>query len=162
MRLTFFSLASLCLLSLSAHASVTYNLALNGTPFSGTGAITLATAPTSTGLSNYTAGQFSNLFFNIDGQTFSTATGGAVSAVQFLNGSFYDITFSQQLGNTPNRYSLQTTALFSFSYNNLQSGEIGTITSSLAPVSVTPEPSSFGLLATGMLGVAGVLRRRFI
>ena len=28
------------------------------------------------------------------------------------------------------------------------------------PVSVTPEPSSFALLGTGILGIAGVLKRR--
>ncbi len=31
----------------------------------------------------------------------------------------------------------------------------------MTPASVTPEPSSFALLGTGMLGVAGVLRKRF-
>ena len=30
-----------------------------------------------------------------------------------------------------------------------------------APVAVTPEPSSFALLGTGILGMAGVLKRRF-
>ena len=29
------------------------------------------------------------------------------------------------------------------------------------PASVTPEPSSIALLGTGMLGIAGVMRKRF-
>ena len=33
-------------------------------------------------------------------------------------------------------------------------------TFSLAPTSVTPEPSSIGLLSTGLLGLAGFYRRR--
>ena len=33
--------------------------------------------------------------------------------------------------------------------------------SATAPVTVTPEPSSFALLGTGILGVAGMMKRRF-
>jgi PEP-CTERM motif len=37
----------------------------------------------------------------------------------------------------------------------------GAFTSS-APTSVTPEPSTFALLGTGILGVAGMMRRKFL
>ena len=60
-------------------------------------------------------------------------------------------------------YELSTGAATYFTLN-LDGQEIATGTISVEPAStlaVTPEPSSIALLGTGMLGVAGVVRKRF-
>ncbi len=54
---------------------------------------------------------------------------------------------SQQAPNTNN-----------FVFGNISYVPAGT---ALQPVAVTPEPSSVALLGTGILGAAGVLRKRF-
>ena len=48
--------------------------------------------------------------------------------------------------------------------NDLYVGSLSlasTTTTSTAPTSVTPEPSSILLLGTGLLGIAGVLKQRY-
>jgi hypothetical protein len=45
--------------------------------------------------------------------------------------------------------------------NNLFAGQTYLFTETVAPTAITPEPSSIGLLATGMLGIAGMVRRKF-
>lgn len=141
-----------------ACASVIYDLTLtatsdtDGTPlamYDGTGTITLSSAPSSTGQTNYTS---ATVTFLIDGESFS----GTATGVQFLDGNFRNAAFSEQIGTSPSRFDLQTTSLFAFYYDNELQEASGTITSSLA---TTPLPATLPLFAGG-LGFVGYLTRR--
>ena len=68
--------------------------------------------------------------------------GGALAFIDVLDGA---------VGNFNDAY------VPFFSEGSVNAG--GTFTT--LPASVTPEPSSFALLGTGLLGVAGVMRKRF-
>jgi hypothetical protein len=144
------------------HASpITYDLVLTadkGSPFSGTGTLTIDSAPSTTTVSNYTSGSgLENLTFTIDGQNFSMKDPGVSGTlVQFVNGALSDITFSEEIGASPYRFALHSTANYAFYYDNELKVSTGTITA-IAPA---PEPGSLALLGTGLLGGAGVLFRR--
>jgi hypothetical protein len=143
-----------------AYASVVYDLTLTATfdtdgtltPYNGTGTITLSSAPSLTMESDYASAPVT---FLIDGQSFS----GTATAVQFLDGNFRNASFSEQIGNSPMRFDLQTSGVYAFYYDNELKEASGTITSSLAPVSTTPLPATFPLFAGG-LGFVGYLTRR--
>ena len=146
----------------AASAAVTYNLTLTDASdptYSGTGVLTVDFAASATGLTQYNAAQVSGLSVTIDGQTF-TAAPGAVSAVQFLDGKLRDITFSQEIGASPNRYDLQMTSQYQFSYNNELSNAYGTISASPAGPKGVPEPATWGLMIVGIGLVGAALRRR--
>jgi hypothetical protein len=144
-----------------ASASVIYNLTLtatadtDGTPLStynGTGTITLDFAPSATGQTSYSPA-LEAVTFLIDGESFS----GNASSVQFLNGIFRNATFAETKGNTPFRFTLDTTGTFAFFYADGRQDATGTITSSLA--ATTPLPGALPLFAGG-LGVMGLLNWR--
>ena len=137
-----------------AYASVVYDLTLTDTSnatYDGTGTITLSSAPSPTGLSTPVSAAVT---FLVDGESFS----GTATSVEFLDGNFYNATFSEQIGSNPVRFDLQTSGVYAFYYNNEQSEASGTITSTLAPAA-TPIPAALPLFASG-LGAIGLLARR--
>jgi PEP-CTERM motif len=162
---------SLFLVSASVvmHASpITYNITLTpdaGSLYGGTGSFTIEGAPAASGDSVYkvSLGNLDALSFTIDNETFSLAGSTGTALVEFQNGSLYDITFSEQIGTTPYRFALMSTADYAFSYDNLQKTSYGTFTASPATTvnnSPVPEPGSIALLGTGLLAGAGAIFRR--
>src|SRR5580698_9604746 len=147
------------------HAStITYNVTLTPSSdgYGGSGTITLASAPAIAGISTFSQanGQLQNLTFTIDNQTFSLA-GYPSATVEFLDGQLYNISFAQTIGASPNRFTLDTSGVYAFYYNNGQSESDGSIaatpadfpdesssTPQPAGASATPEPGSIILLAT--------------
>ena len=161
----FFAAAVLLSASLVARAdSINYALTLTPTSgsFNGSGSFTIVGSPQSTGLSTFQGATLTALNFSVDGQSFTLA-GDSNADVTFLNGSLYSLQFAEQVGASPNRFDLQTNgSTYAFYYNNELSESSGTVTATPAiSTAVTPEPSSFLLLGTGLLGTAGVMRKRF-
>jgi hypothetical protein len=158
------------------HAStITYNVTLTPSSdgYGGSGTITLASSPAIAGISTFSQanGQLQNLTFTIDNQTFSLA-GYPSATVEFLDGQLYNISFAQTIGTSPNRFTLDTSGVYAFYYNNGQSESAGSITASLADTpsnpsssqpptaSATPEPGTLILLATALIGGGFFVFRR--
>jgi hypothetical protein len=148
----------------AAHAdTVTYDLTLtattdtDGTPlttYDGTGTITLSSAPSVSGQTDYGTYQAA-VTFTIDGQSFS----GFATQVQFQDGNFRNATFSEQIGSSPVRFALSTTGEYIFYYGNLLEDAVGSITATPAP---TPLPAALPFFAAGLgaLGLLGWRKKR--
>lgn len=172
MRLSFSALvlAAACLFATAAHADTAYTFSFSGTEISGSGGFTLTdTSDPAAFLVTSITGQVNgenissllatgafhnndNLFYNTsdyldgDGVAFHLANGADVAIFYFNQDWFFagDGNFTLDEGGTQVApQSPLRVSRFSF-----------------APAAVTPEPSSFALLGTGILGATGVLRRR--
>lgn len=148
----------------AARADVIYTLTLTptqGSLYGGTGSVTLASAPSANGISNYSGSSLIALSFLIDGQTFGLA-GYPGASIQFLDGGLRNISFAELIGGSPHRYNLQTSGVYAFYYNDLLVGSYGTFAASPVP-SLIPEPSSLALLAVALTSgvcLLAVRRRR--
>jgi hypothetical protein len=174
--LRLFALALPFLALPALHAStITYDVTLTPTsgPYGGSGTLTIASPPANSGISTFSQadGSLQGLSFTVDNQTFSLS-GYPGATVEFLNGQLYNIGFAQTVGASPNRFTLDTSGVYAFYYNNGQSESAGSITASLADTpsnpsssqpptaSATPEPGTLILLATALIGGGFFVFRR--
>ena len=189
MRPTLFALAALCLSSLAAHADTIFDLNATLEYGSVSGTLTLNASSTAfsavdltyvgiNGVYNFTTISSQYFPYTIYSPTISEVesvgsipTGRAAlelnlplsSLVGYEGGSICTATFTSACSTTGGYpYPIGTPSFITGT--NLGEGGYDAFTSgTLTPVSsVTPEPSTFALLGTGLLGFAGVVRKRFI
>jgi hypothetical protein len=142
-----------------------------GTLANGTGSFEINTPPL-TGINqqstykptNTTGDILESLSFTINGQTFNLSDATGNQFVQFTSGSLNAIQYAGTEKDGIFTLSFDTSGL-TFTYDDQDTGlsATGAISLNGAPITVgaTPEPSSLALLGTGVLGAAGVLRRKF-
>src|SRR5580698_1441743 len=103
-----FSLTVLAPTMLHADSIITYDLVPDaGSAFGGTVTITLASPVATSGQVDYTMSTgLENVVFDIDNQQFTLSPATGNTLVRFLDGQLNDITFSEEIGSSPDRFSL--------------------------------------------------------
>lgn len=91
---------------------------------------------------------------------FTSSTGADILDIVNSFFSTYDLKSAVSLTGSPlfNATSTATLDRGNLILSNL--GSTATFQAQLTPAAVTPEPSSFALLATGLVGIGGLLRKR--
>ena len=157
------------------HASpITYQMTFTSGGYTGTGALTLASEPSSSGTTSDTLAnqQLQGLTFTVAGHTFDFS-GDPSASVQFINGQITKINFSQAAGQVPAPYTVEFADGFSLYGSDLSHALVSgsfNVTPSFIPddtgstepptTSPTPEPGTLILLATALLGGGFLLFRR--
>lgn len=158
------------------HASTaTYQMTFTSGSHTGTGILTLASQPASSGVISDTVAnqQLQHLTFTVAGQTFDFSSDPSAS-VQFVNGQISKINFGEVAGQAAASYTLVlangfslygsdlATPLVSGSFNVTPSfvpGDNAT-TEPPAAASPTPEPRTLLLVVTALAGGGFLLFRR--
>jgi hypothetical protein len=142
--------------------TVTYDLYLtptDGSPYSGSGLLTLNRAVSNAGIDHFDASDVASLTFTIDGHTFELGTPTfTLGSLDFLGGQLWNLTASAFLDNS--QVSLFTTAVYSYFDANTRHGSNGILTGSLAVAPAVPEPSTWAMMLLGFAGMGFVAYRR--
>ena len=157
------------------HAStITYQMTFTSGSHTGTGTLTLASQPASSGVTSDTVAnqQLQHLTFTVAGQTFDFSSDPSAS-VQFINGQISKINFGEVAGQAPASYTLVLSNGFSLYgsdlANPLVSGSFEVTPAFVAgdtgateppSASPTPEPRTLILLVTALVAGGFLIFRR--
>ena len=153
---------------------ITYQMTFTSGGYTGTGTLTLAAEPASSGTTSDTLAnqQLQGLTFTVAGQTYDFSSDPSAT-VQFVNGQISQINLSQAAGQAPGNYTVEFADGFSLYGSDLSHALVSgsfNVTPSFIPddtgstepptTSPTPEPGTLILLATALLGGGFLLFRR--